>query len=304
MKKDFCLRRRIDYRLRTVSVVITLLLVASCKPRVRTEKTTPVESSGLKVAVSTVTQGPITNTLTLSGILGPSEQVAVISKVSGRLVQVNVREGGLITRDEVIALVNRDEPGQEFKDYLVKAPISGVVAKVMFDAGAFVSPATPIALLMNISNLKVTVNVIESELRFVRRGLSAEVTVPAYPERVFAASVSNILPTVDPVSHTAKVELTVPNSSGILKPGMSAKVRLILDRHENALLIPKSAIIEKLGEKYVFVYDNGLARHITISTGYDDGTNVEVLSGIKPGDRIITTELNVLKDGSRVRVQD
>jgi RND family efflux transporter MFP subunit len=150
----------------------------------------------------------------------------------------------------------------------------------------------------------VTINVIEAEISSVHMGQHADVTVPAYPNRTFGASVTNILPIVDPMSHTAKVELTIPNGSGTLKPGMSATVRLVLGKHVDVVTIPKTAIIEKMGEKYVFMFDNGKTKKADIQTGYDDGQVVEVTSGLQTGAQLVTTDLNVLKDGSKVRAKE
>jgi membrane fusion protein, multidrug efflux system len=286
------------------ALALALLLAAGCKPRAGKETTAPVETLGLQVGVQTVARGSIEDRLSLSGILAPEKQVAIMSKLPGKLVSTSIKEGQNVTKDEVVALVNQDMPGQDYKDLQVKAPMSGVVAKVLVDPGSMVSPAMPIAMVMSMDNLKVTINVIESEISSVRTGQRADVTVPAYPNRTFSATVSNILPIVDPMSHTAKVELTIPNGSGTLKPGMSATVRLILGKHADVVTIPKTAIIEKMGEKYVFMFDNGKTKKADIQTGYDDGQTVEVTSGLQAGDRLVTTDLNVLKDGSKVRAKE
>jgi multidrug efflux pump subunit AcrA (membrane-fusion protein) len=286
------------------TLVLALLVGAGCRPPAARDTTAPTRTEGLRVDVREVTLGPIENRLTLSGILAPLQQVAVMSKLPGKLVALNVREGQSVSRDEIVALVNQDLPGQDYKDLQVRAPIAGVIGKTMSDPGSMVSPNSPIALVLDIDQLKVTVSVIESEIGLVRTGQSAGVEVPAFPGREFSGMVSNILPIVDPMSHTGKAEITIPNSGRTLKPGMSATVRLLLGRRESAVTVPREAVIEKMGEKYVFLFRDGQARRASVTTGFDDGRLIEVLSGVRAGDRVITSDLNVLKDGTRVRVRE
>lgn len=289
-----------------LAVTAAGLLVSGCKPRATAAKeaNAPVVSQGLVVGVLDITKGPIENRLTLSGVLAPWEQVAVMSKLPGKLISTSIKEGQSVARDEVVALVNQDMPGQDYKDIQVKAPMAGVIAKVMLDPGSMVSPAVPIASIINVDQLKVTVNVIEGDISKVTKGMRADIEVPAYPDRRFQGAVSNVLPVVDPMSHTAKVEIQIPNSGRNLKPGMSAVVSLLLGKHSEAVAIPKDAVIEKMNEKYVYLFDNGTAKKTSVQTGFDDGHNVEVLSGIGAGARLITTDLNVLKDGAKVRAKE
>jgi multidrug efflux pump subunit AcrA (membrane-fusion protein) len=286
------------------AIAAALLLVVSCRPPTRKETAKPIETEGLKVAVQEVGRQSIENRLSLTGVLTPNQQVMVFSKVSGKLVEVNVKEGQTVSPDEVVASVNRDEPGQEFRNYQVKAPAAGVIAKVMLDPGSTVGPSVPVATIVDISNVKVTVNVIESDVGQVRIGQPADITVPAYPNRTFHGSVSNVLPMVDPVSHTTKVELVIANSGLLLKPGMSARVSLKLGTHSNVVVIPRSAIIEKMGERYVYLFVNGASKRSNVETGYRDEANVEVFSGVTAGDRLVVSDLEVLKDGTKIQVKD
>lgn len=285
-----------------IALAALLLVLAGCKPPAAKESGVQVAAQGLAVQVKTVETGTVENRLSISGYVAPSEMVMAFAKVPGKLVENLVKEGDRVEKDQLVARVNQDLPGLEFKDYEVKAPISGVVAKIVQDAGSLVGPTVPVASIINMDQVKVTVNIIESEIGAVSKGLPAEITVPAWPDKVFRGAVSNILPTVDPMSHAAKVEIMIPNPDHKLKPGMSATARLRLGTHAGVLTVPRAAIIEKMGEKYVYLFDGNVVKRATVQTGYGDGENVELLSGVKAGDRLITTDLNVLKDGQKVRV--
>jgi multidrug efflux pump subunit AcrA (membrane-fusion protein) len=291
-------------RIAIILSAATLFVVLNCQPPGSRTDNTPVNAQGLKVTVQDITKGPIENRLSLASIIDPWEMVTVFGKVPGKLVEKSVREGQRVAKDDIIALVNRDEIGAEVNNYPVKSPIAGIVSKINVDVGATVAPSVPIATVVNMDLVKTSVNVIESEISAVHSGLPAEVTVPAYPDRNFPGTITNVLPTVDPLSHTGKVEVQIKNFDNKLKPGMSATVVLRLGRHDNAVVIPKDAIIEKLGEKYVFLYANGTARKSNIEAGYDDGTYVEVVKGVNAGDRLVTSDLNVLVDGTKIQIRE
>jgi multidrug efflux pump subunit AcrA (membrane-fusion protein) len=282
--------------------ILTVALVA-CKPMGPGDGT-PVTTQGLKVSVLEVVKGTIENRLALASLIEPWEQVTVFSKIPGKIVEKSVREGQRVAKDDVVALVNRDEIGAEANNYQVTSPIAGVVARMTLDAGSMVGPTVPVATIVNMNVVKTTVNVIESEIGEVHIGLPATVRVPAYPARKIPGTVSNVLPIVDPMSHTAKVEVRINNPDLAVKPGMSATVELALGRHDNAVVIPKDAIIEKMGEKYVFLFVDGVARKANIETGFDDGTNVEITKGVNIGDRLVTSDMNVLVDGTKIQVRE
>ncbi len=284
-----------------LSLAMLIFTVIACKPKT---SVSAVTTQGLKVSVKEVTKGAIENRLSLAGMIEPWEQVMVFVKFPGKLIQNIVKEGQVVTKDQVLALVNIDEIGMESKDYDVKAPMSGVVAKISFDPGSLVSPSMPIMTIMDMDTVKTTVNVIESEIGEIHKGMRAEITVPAYPQRKFFGLVSNVLPIVDPMSHTSKVEVQISNLNHTLKPGMSSNVALTLGRHENVVLITKESIIEKMGETYVFLFVNGVAKRSNIETGYDDDSQVEITKGVNAGDRVITSDVNVLIDGTKVQIRE
>jgi multidrug efflux pump subunit AcrA (membrane-fusion protein) len=286
-----------------LTLTVLLLIGINCR-RGKEDINTSVATQGLKVSVQKVVAGTIENRLTVPSTIDPWEQVTVFPKIPGKLVKKIAQEGQIVTKDDVIALVNRDEIGQVNEDYGVTATISGVVAKVMLDEGSTVTPATPIAVIVNLDNVKTIANVIEFEIGEIQPGMRAAVIVPAYPNRTFSGFVSNILPLVDPISHTAKVEVKIPNPNHQLKPGMSANVMISLGKHNNVVIIPKSAVIEKMGEKYVFLFANGIAQRSNIETGYDDGINIEVTKGVNNGDFIVTSDLNVLIDGAKIQMRE
>jgi membrane fusion protein (multidrug efflux system) len=113
--------------------------------------------------------------------------------------------------------------------------------------------------------------------------------------------VSRVAPVFDPATRTAAMEIEVPNSGFRLKPGMYARVQLTAERRENALVVPRAAIVDLEGQRGVYVVDDAsTAQFKTIRTGLQDAEFVEVLDGLRDGERVVTVGTLALRDGDKV----
>jgi len=191
----------------------------------------------------------------------------------------------------------------------LRAPFSGVVtAKLLNEGeifalfpGAAGSPA--ILTLMNISTVKIMVNVPEKDVPRVKLGQRAVIRVDTYPGKLFEGKVTRIDPALNPVTHTFLVEIRVPNPRSELRPGMYAKVNLFVGK-SSGILLPIDAVIRVPGSniQYVYTVEGALARRREVTTGQIVGSTVEVTSGIKVGDEVVTVGQTRLKDGSHVTI--
>jgi membrane fusion protein, multidrug efflux system len=235
----------------------------------------------------------------VGGIQAESE-FAVFSKVSGKLGRNNVRMGSDVQPGQIVSIVNRDEVGYDFKPYEVKSDAKGVVTRVLLNPGATVTPSAPIMNLADIDTVKVVAAVDEKQIRFVRLGQSARVLLEAYPGETFNALVSNISPVCNPVNRTIDVELSLPNPAHRVKPGMYAEVEWIQSRR-TAWVIPLAALIERSGQKAVFLASEGRAVLRPVTVGAVLGDVVEILSGLTGDDRIVTTGASQLNDKDKIK---
>ena len=150
--------------------------------------------------------------------------------------------------------------------------------------------------------VKALVQVVESDLAQLRVGAKADIYVDAYREQVFRGEVSRISPTVDPESRMADVEIEVVNRDHRLKPGMFARVNLVVQRRDGVLLLLKDSLIRERGHTRVFVHENGRASLREISLGLEGEEYVEVLRGLREGEEVIVAGQYELKDMMPVRV--
>ena len=188
-------------------------------------------------------------------------------------------------------------------DYMsIKSPISGVVGERLTKIGARVQPSDKLFSVVNKTYVIAVVYVPEKNINQLKTDLPAIVTSENLDDQVFNARVKRISPVVDPSSGTFKVTVAVNNRDQILKPGMFVNVHLIIDTHENAVLVPKTAVVYENEYVNVFVVRDSIAHKVRLKTGFEDSEKIEALSDINVGDKVIVVGQAGMKDKSKVRV--
>jgi membrane fusion protein (multidrug efflux system) len=184
----------------------------------------------------------------------------------------------------------------------IRAPISGVVAQRMIKVGNMVLPNTPTFRITDFDPLLAVLHVPEREMSKLRVGQPASLTVDAVSGVEFTGRIARVSPVVDPTTGTIKVTVEVRDPSRQLKAGMFGRVNIVHDVHTNTLLVPKGAVIAEDAESAVFVVQDSVAYRKLVKTGYVNGANIEILSGLQAGDKIVTTGQGSLKDSTKVEV--
>ena len=190
----------------------------------------------------------------------------------------------------------------------VTSPIAGKIVSRAVNLGEMVEPSTTLFTVMNLSDVWVEASIYEKDLAKIRKGQTAEIRVHSYPGKAFRGKVTYIGDILDPESRTAKVRCEVSNRAGLLKPEMYATVGIVIARRGAAVNVPREAVLDDAGKKIVFVpcmecdEDRkagtnacGSYDRIEVKVGSIHGVNVEILSGIMPGDKVVTTGAYQLK---------
>ncbi len=188
------------------------------------------------------------------------------------------------------------------KDSVLRAPFDGVVSARHIKTGNMVTVNQPAFHITQFESLHAILHVPEREINNLAVGQPASLTVDAWPDAAFSGLVKRINPVVDADTGTVKVTVEMSASDHKLKPGMFGRVSIRYDRHENALLIPKEAVISEDADSSVFVIKDSVAKRATVQTGYVNSHFIEVISGVDENDQIVTTGQTTLKDGVRVEV--
>jgi multidrug efflux pump subunit AcrA (membrane-fusion protein) len=183
----------------------------------------------------------------------------------------------------------------------VSAPIDGFVAERVADLGEYVSPQGKIATIVRINPLRIRIDIPEQAIPEVRVGQSVSMSTSAWPDKSFSGRIARIAPNVTTNSRTLTVEAEIENSSGVLKPGQFATVRILQARPVPAVLVPARGVITESSVSRVFVIKNGHAEQRLVQVGQSEGDLVEVKSGVTAGEQVATSNLEQLSDGIAIK---
>jgi HlyD family secretion protein len=184
----------------------------------------------------------------------------------------------------------------------IPSPVDGFVAKRSLDPGAYASQNTPVAAVVDIRTVRLVANLVEKDVKRVQVGTPATLEVDAFPGESFSGHISRIAPVFDPATRTAEMEIEVPNPEARLKPGMYARVMLTVGTRQNALVVPRNAVVDVEGKRGVFVPQENRAQFRAVETGLQDETRVEITNGLTEGARVITTGALALRDGDPIQL--
>ena len=183
----------------------------------------------------------------------------------------------------------------------ITAPISGVVASRSIKSGNFVQINSPIIRIVDASRLEATLNVPEREIAKLKPGQAVGLAVDALPGKQFTGTVARVAPVVDNGTGTFRVVASFPGD-GELQPGMFSRLNINYDQRADALVVPRTALLEDGGEPAVYVVRDGKAQRTVLKLGYNDAGWVEVRDGLKPGDQVVIAGKAALREGSAVQV--
>ena len=223
----------------------------------------------------------------------------------------------------------------------ITAPVSGVVAEREVKVGNLIQTNQNLFRIVGMDPLQAVLNVPERQLGILKAGQSVQLEADALGGKKFTGNILRIAPVVDPASGTFRVTCEFRDKTGTLKPGMFGRIDIVYDHRDEALTIPRSALIEEDGETAVFVVDSApvktpasdvekdkaktpaknakekdAAKSLVVTTpgfvahrklvkiGYSDGDKVEIRSGLDAGARVITVGRNAVRDGTAVQVLD
>jgi RND family efflux transporter MFP subunit len=184
---------------------------------------------------------------------------------------------------------------------VIPAPIDGFVSERTADLGEYVSPQQKVATIVRINPLRIRIDIPEQAIPEVRVGQSVSATTSAWPDRNFSGRVARIAPNVSATSRTLTVEAEIENSSGVLKPGQFATVRILQERAEPAVLVPARAVVSEAGVSRLYVIKDGRAEQRLVQTGQTEGDLIEIRSGVAADEQVATSNLEQLSDGIAVK---
>ena len=190
----------------------------------------------------------------------------------------------------------------DLKKLTVWAPFSGTLALQNVKEGDYVTANTLVAKVIDTSSYLVSVEVDELDVPRIRIGQQAIVAFDAYPDKRLSATVSRIVPQTDRITKTSRIYLTFEKPVGNIQAGMTATANIIYNIKKHALLVRKSSVFEENHQNYVWKIEKGRLKKQPIRQGASDMTFIEVLQGLKQGDKIALVPDKNLHEGLDVRI--
>lgn len=303
-------------------------------------------------AVITRTQTLITD-IEVPGSLLANESTEIHPEVSGRLVQLNVKEGTFVSQGALLAKLNDGDlqaqkrklevqlaiaktteerqakllkiQGISQQDYDlsllqvhnlnadidiineairktdIRSPFSGKLGFKNISPGAFVTPATIISTVSQVSLMKLQFTVPEKYSSQIKNGQNIDFTVDG-STKTYHANVSATEVYIEENTRSLSVRAIVKSPDNFLVPGVFAKVKIELGKNDQAIMIPTEAVVPTGRKKQIYQFKSGKAMAMDITTGIRDSSRIQVLSGLNLGDTVITTGMLFLRTGSDVKI--
>jgi RND family efflux transporter MFP subunit len=233
-------------------------------------------------------------------------QLANAEKELGRVAELY--KSGSATQQQFDQLTSQVDVARESVRNLAEntellSPIDGVVTARTFDAKNIYAGAQPILTVMQMTPVKVLVNVSEIYFPQVKQGMEVRVKLDVYPDKNFTGKINIIYPTIDPLTRTFNAEVTIANADMIVRPGMFARVELNFGTRDH-VVVPDLAVIKQPGTnaRYVFTIENGVAHRRELQLGRLIGDRYEVLSGIEADAQVVVAGPSRLLEGTAVKI--
>ena len=337
-------------------VLSFVVLFFSCKGKKENtaqQNSKPGQSPPLSVEVLLATTRSLSADIEIPGTLLANESTEIHPEVSGRVVQLNIKEGSFVSKGILLAKLydgdlqaqmrklevqlkiaeqteNRQNQllkiqgisQQEYDLSLlqvhnlkadidiikeairkteIRAPFSGKLGLKNISPGAFITPATILTTIGQVNQLKIQFNVPEKYGSLLRMGQSVDFSIDG-TDKKFSAQIIATEIKIEENTRSLAVRAAVKNNDPVLYPGAFAKVKIVLGKNENAIMIPNSVIVPQGRKKLVYLYKGGKSMQADITTGVRDSANIQVLSGLNVGDTVITSGLLFLKPGGDVKL--
>jgi membrane fusion protein (multidrug efflux system) len=197
---------------------------------------------------------------------------------------------------------------QQMAKTVIKAPFSGIVDEIITDKGSVVAQGSPILRIISLGNMYLEAEVPEKYIGSIKRGTEVIVEFPMLNETI-KTTISLVNNYINPGNRSFKVQIQVPNNSGLIKPNLSSKININDYSNLDVIKVPLSILSENAdGEQYIYIAEKtrkanqAIARKIIVKTGKSQGDFIEILEGLKDGNSIIKEGARSIKDGQKVSI--
>lgn len=275
---------------------LCLFFISACSQNKESMK------SAQEITTATVTKDTIERKVLFTGNIDAKSAVQVFPRAKGKISQKNLKEGDPVKKGQAILTADRDEIGFKFKPMPIDSPIDGLVGSILVDVGTNVDLADPVAVVVQPGDMRLKLEIPEKYLSVIQPGTKVSLEIDSLNNEVFEGSIVTSSPVIDQKTRTAKIEILIPNPDKKLKHGMFGKIYIVVEKHDNAIVVPYSAISWEGDKQFTYKIVDDIASRTEITVGLRNDTHVEILNGLSENDVVATGNLIDLKDGEAVKI--
>jgi len=280
-----------------IIVIVVILIAAFVRISASRQKAMQREeaTAALPVEVLPVSKGRVVSTCEVLGTVVADKTAPVFPETMGRVTKILVKEGTYVAKNANLMAIRNETIGFEYEEGVIKSPISGNIAAINVDIGSMVTPQTLAATIVDYATVKVEFNIAEVNIGCITRSRKVDIAIDGMSEN-FNAHISEVSPVIDPMTRTVAVKAVVSNPKKLLRPGMTARVNILLGEKEDALVVPKDALLDD----HLFVVGDSTAERRDVVVGLIGDKNVEILKGLAEGERVVVIGQQRLAGGEKV----
>ena len=253
------------------------------------------------VKTMTLTKTVLHDYVSTNGEVESQSSIEVFPDMAGRVASVEVQLGSPVRKGQIIAYIDPNEPGVRYVKNPVYAPINGSIVSSPLKVGTKVSTNSVITTIGDIKNLQITASIPERYVALLKPGLNANITLEAYPDVTFTATVSRVSPVVDKTSRTKEIILTFDKDDDRIDAGMFAKVVLYTTDYEDEVVMPVDSLVTKDDAYYAFVVNGDTVERRQVTLGKTVDSVAQIISGLSEGETVVTEGQTSLSDGAKIR---
>jgi multidrug efflux pump subunit AcrA (membrane-fusion protein) len=230
----------------------------------------------------------LTSYIEVNGDIAGKNEVAVLPDMAGKLTSVSVSLGSMVRKGQAVATVDPSRPGQAYSTSPVYAPTSGIVLTKPLAVGSTVTTQTTLFTIGISAGIQIEAAIPEREVGQLKKGLTASITLEAFPGETFKATVTQLDPGLDPTSRTKTVYLNFDKDDLRINTGMFASVKLNTRSYPDVLAVPSEAVTTLRNKTGVYVVDaNSAVRFVEVETGVTVDDETEIKSGLEAGNNVV-----------------
>lgn len=303
---DMAKKLRKSHIVMIVTAAITIVVVMFALRAAKANKQGGMPRGGrsgtiFSVKTMTLKKTTLHDYVSTNGEVESQSSIEVFPDMAGRVASVEVQLGSPVKKGQIIAYIDPNEPGVRYVKNPVYAPINGSIVSSPLKPGTKVSTNTVLTTIGDIKNLQISANIPERYVALLKPGLVANITLEAYPDVMFTATVSRVSPVVDKASRTKEIILSFDKDDDRIDAGMFAKVILYTIDYEDEVVMPIDSLVTKDDKYYAFVVNGDTVERREVTVGKTVDSVAQILAGLKDGEIVVTEGQTSLSDGAKIR---